>query len=136
MSGYKITNSDGVIIASTSGKGLGIPVVDSINNASNSAPEGSLIYSSATKQIYRFDGTQDIITSGTSGYVALFIRKNGSNISENLISNTNGQWDGINGVITTSVNANDVINFYYSGAEILSFDPGTWSMYSFIWASR
>ena len=80
--------------------------------------------------------SQDIITSGTTSYVALFIRKNGTNISENLITNTNGQWDGINGVITTSVNANDVINFYYSGAEITSFDPGTWSMYSFIWSSR
>jgi hypothetical protein len=80
--------------------------------------------------------SQDIITAGTTGYQALFIRKNGTNISENLISNTDGQWDGINGVITTSVNANDVINFYYSGAEIISFDPGTWSMYSFIWSSR
>jgi hypothetical protein len=66
----------------------------------------------------------------------MMIRKNGTNISENLISNTNGQWDGINGVATASVNANDVIGFYVSGGDIMSFDPGTWSMYSFIWSSR
>ena len=79
--------------------------------------------------------SQDIITNGTTSYAALYIRKNGTNISENLITNTNGQWDGINGVATTSVNANDVIGFYYS-ADITAFDPGTWSQYSFIWSSR
>lgn len=44
MSGYKIKNSDGIIF-SADGKGVAIPIVDSINNASNSVPEGSLIYS-------------------------------------------------------------------------------------------
>jgi hypothetical protein len=80
--------------------------------------------------------SQDIITAGNTGYVAMTIRKNGSNISENLITNTNSHWDMMNGVATASVAANDVIGFYFSGADILSFDPGTWSMYSFIWASR
>jgi hypothetical protein len=80
--------------------------------------------------------SQDIITTTAIGYVHMMIRKNGTNISENLITNTNGQWDGINGVATTSVNANDVIGFYVNGGDITSFDPGTWSMYSFIWSSR
>jgi hypothetical protein len=80
--------------------------------------------------------SQDIITAGTTGYSNCMIQKNKNNISENLITNTNGQWDGINGCVTIDVAANDVINFYYSGAEITSFDPGTWSMYSFMWSSR
>jgi hypothetical protein len=80
--------------------------------------------------------SQDIITSGSIGYIGLYIRKNGTDISENLISSTNGQWDGINGVATTNVAVNDVIGFFYSGADVTSFDSGTWSLYSFIWSSR
>ena len=57
-------------------------------------------------------------------------------ISENLITNTNGQWDGINGCATTDVVANDVINFLFGANDITSFDPGTWSMYSFVWSSK
>jgi hypothetical protein len=80
--------------------------------------------------------SQDVISSGTTGYVAGYIRKNGSTISENLVTNTNGQWMGINGNVTAAVAANDVIGFYYSAADITSMDTGTWSMYSFIWAAR
>ena len=80
--------------------------------------------------------SQDITTAGTTGYVAGYIQKNKSTISENLITNTGGQWDGINGCITINVAANDVINFSYNASEILSFDPNTWSQYSFVWTSR
>ena len=80
--------------------------------------------------------SQDITTAGTTGYVAAYIRKNGANISENLITNTGGQWDGINGVATINVNASDVIGFHFNAADILSFDPGSWSQYSFIWSAR
>jgi hypothetical protein len=80
--------------------------------------------------------SQDITTAGTTGYVAGYIEKNKSAISENLITNTGGQWDGINGCTTVSVAANDVINFKFTAADILSFDPNTWSNYSFIWTSR
>ena len=80
--------------------------------------------------------SQDITTTGTTGYVAGYIRKNGDNISENLITNTNSQWDGINGVGTINVAVTDVIGFFFNAAEITSFDPGSWSQYSFIWTSR
>jgi hypothetical protein len=80
--------------------------------------------------------SQDITTAGTTGYVLLYIQKNKSTVSENLITNTNGEWDGINGVATIAVAADDVINFYYSAVNILSLDAGSWSQYSFIWASR
>jgi hypothetical protein len=80
--------------------------------------------------------SQDIITFGASGYTLVYIQKNKATFSENLITNTNGQWDGINAVGTIAVSANDVINFYYSATDILSFDSGSWSQYSFIWTSR
>ena len=80
--------------------------------------------------------SQDITTAGSSSYVSFFIRKNGSNISENLITNTGGQWDGINACATIDVAAGDVIGFYVNANDITSFDPGTWSQYSFLWAAR
>jgi hypothetical protein len=80
--------------------------------------------------------SQDIITFGASGYTLVYIQKNKATFSENLITNTNGQWDGINAVGTIAVSANDVINFYYSATDILSLDSGSWSQYSFIWTSR
>ena len=80
--------------------------------------------------------SQDIITAGTTGYVGMYIQKNKATFSENLITNTNGEWDGMVGVGTIAVSVNDVINFYYSASNIVSFDPNTWSQYSFIWTSR
>ena len=43
MSGYKITNTDGIVLSSD-GKGLSIPSINSIANASTNVPEGSIIY--------------------------------------------------------------------------------------------
>jgi hypothetical protein len=80
--------------------------------------------------------SQDIRTAGTTGYVLLYIQKNKSTISENLITNTNDEWDGINGCTTINVSANDIINFYYSASNITALDPNTWSNYSFVWTSR
>ncbi len=80
--------------------------------------------------------SQDIRTAGTTGYTLLYIQKNKSTISENLITNTNDEWDGINGCTTINVSANDIINFYYSASNITALDPDTWSNYSLIWTSR
>ena len=80
--------------------------------------------------------SQDITTAGSTGYTAGYITKNGTNISENLITNTGGHWDGITGVTTVNVNASDIIGFNFYSADILSFDPNGWSNYSFIWTSR
>ena len=35
-----------------------------------------------------------------------------------------------------SIAADDVINFYYQATNITALDSGSWSQYSFIWASR
>jgi hypothetical protein len=80
--------------------------------------------------------SQDITTTSSTGYVSSYIQKNKATFSENLISNTNGQWDGISGCGTIDVAANDVINFLFSAGDITAFDPNGWSQYSFIWTSR
>lgn len=80
---------------------------------------------------YYYD--QDIITAGSSGYVTIRSAKNGSYIQYQLITNTNGQWDGIIIGGAVNVNANDVINFTLSASDITSVDAGTWSNCSLIW---
>ena len=80
--------------------------------------------------------SQDITTAGSASYVSFYIRKNGNTFSENLITNTGGQWDGLNAVGTIDVAANDVIGFYVSANDITSFDPNGWSQYSILWAAR
>jgi collagen type VII alpha len=66
MSGYKITNSDGVVLVTT-GKGVSIPTIDAIQNASTSVPTGTIIYSLADGNIYRYNGTSWLVSAGTSG---------------------------------------------------------------------
>ena len=66
MSGYKISNTDGIVLNSD-GKGLAIPSINSIGNASTNVPEGSIIYAIDNKQIYRFNGTTWLVSAGTSG---------------------------------------------------------------------
>ena len=80
--------------------------------------------------------TQDFISSGSTGYAAVFIRKNGSNIAESLRTNTNGQWTMFNSTVTTTVAVNDIISFFFSASNFTSMDPTTWSQYSFMWTSR
>ena len=80
---------------------------------------------------YYYD--QDIITSGASGYATIRSAKNGSYLQYQLITNTNGQWDGIITAGAVSVAANDVINFYINAADVTALDPGTWSNCSLIW---
>jgi len=99
----------------------------------NSVTDGIRILKAGIVQV---TVSQDIKTAGTTGYALLYIQKNKSTVSENLITNTNDEWDGINGVATIAVAADDVINFYYSAANITSLDANTWSNYSFIWSSR
>jgi hypothetical protein len=80
---------------------------------------------------YYYD--QDIISSGSSGYITLSSFKNGSFLQYQLITNTNGQWDAI--IIGGAVNvaANDVINFRLSASNITALDGGSWSNISIIW---
>jgi hypothetical protein len=66
MSGYKVTNTDGIIMVSD-GKGLSIPVVSGIENASGSVPAGSIIYDTSTQQIYRYNGSAWLSAAGSSG---------------------------------------------------------------------
>ena len=80
---------------------------------------------------YYYD--QDIVTTGSIGYVTIRSHKNGSAIQYQLTSNTDGQWDAIvmGGVVQMA--ANDVLNFFIGNANVISLDPGSWSNCSIIW---
>ena len=80
--------------------------------------------------------TQDFISTLSSGYAAVQIRKNGSVIFFALRTNSNGQWDTLSSTGTMIVAANDEIQFYYAATDFTSMDTGSWSQYSFIWTSR
>ena len=67
MSNYKLKNSDGIVF-DTNGKGIGLPQIDNINNATTSGIQaGSLMYAIAQNSIYYFNGTAWISGQGTSG---------------------------------------------------------------------
>jgi hypothetical protein len=83
------------------------------------------------------EANQDIISSGASNYITFQVRQNSDVRALQLITNTNGQWDGL--IIGTSfaVSANDVVTFNISAADVISFDTGnswgSWSNYSILW---
>ncbi len=87
MSGYKITNSDGLILASN-GKGLTIPTVDNIDNASTSVPAGTIIFNLADNNVYRFNGTLWLISAGTSGSDIYLDQKFAFQVSVELLKET------------------------------------------------
>ena len=80
--------------------------------------------------------TQDFISTLSSGYCSVQIRKNGTIMFYSLRTNSNNQWDMINSTGTMLVAANDEIGFYYSATDFTHMDTGSWSQYSFIWTSR
>ena len=86
--------------------------------------------------IVHITATQDFISSGTTGYAAVYIQKNGSNIAESLRPNSNGVWNMFNSTVTTTVAVNDIISFSFSANNFTSMDVGSWSQYSFMWTSR
>jgi hypothetical protein len=67
MSNYKLKNFDGIVF-DTNGKGIGLPQIDNISNATTSnIPAGSLMYAIAQNSIYYFNGTAWVSGQGTSG---------------------------------------------------------------------
>ncbi len=80
--------------------------------------------------------TQDFISTLSSGYCSVQIRKNGTVQFYSLRTNSNSQWDMLNSTGTMIVAANDEIGFYYNATDFTSMDTGSWSQYSFIWTSR
>lgn len=79
---------------------------------------------------------QDIITTGSTSYATSHIRKNGTIMAYQLITNTNGQWDSIHNAVTMAISANDVVNFYFSAAGITALDATSWAQYNFIWTAK
>ena len=78
---------------------------------------------------------QDLITSGASSYTSCDIQINGSSVSLQLITNTNGQWDGIHNAWCGYLSVNDYISVKFNG-PIDSMDTGNWSNYNFMWIAQ
>lgn len=76
--------------------------------------------------------SHDIITSGASSYLTLQVRVNGTARGYHLITNTNGQWDGMVLFQAVKVNANDVLSFYMNASDITNVDRGNWGVYNFL----
>jgi hypothetical protein len=81
---------------------------------------------------------QDIITVGSSSYCSCTVRRYNEGLTASvtvcstLRTNTDGQWDMINGDFICDVVAGDIITFTYAATSIASMDGGTWSNYNFM----
>jgi hypothetical protein len=81
---------------------------------------------------------QDIITVGSTSYAACQVRRynegltNSVTVCSTLTTNTDGQWDMINGDFICDVVAGDILTFTYTASSISSMDTGTWSNYNFM----
>ena len=88
------------------------------------------------KQVY-CTGTfiQDIITIGSTSYASCTVRRyneaktNGIPVCYTLRTNTDGQWDMINGQFICDVVAGDFITFTFVASSIASMDNSSWSHY-------
>lgn len=76
--------------------------------------------------------TQDIITSGSSGYFTIRNFINSTGYGHQLMRNTNGIWDCIFITGSAEVSANDVLKIRYESAP-QSLDNGTWSQFAILW---
>lgn len=74
----------------------------------------------------------DITTTGTSNYITSSIEINGITWYQ-LISNTNGQWDGIVNATARLMSANTYIRTYVAATDITALDAGSWSSLQVLW---
>lgn len=79
-------------------------------------------------------GVQDIIGSGSTGYIYLLIYVNGATRGNHLATNTSGLWDSVQFTQNIRVNANDVVQVRIggSGVDITAMDTTDWSFYSIL----
>jgi len=76
---------------------------------------------------------QDIITTGSTGYVTTRTLVNGSINTYQLITRTDGQWDSIHNSMSCYVNKGDTVDVWFGGADITGMDHSTWGQYNFLW---
>jgi hypothetical protein len=87
--------------------------------------------------VLHIDFNQDVITTGSTSYVSCTVqRRNSTNanavtIGGTLRTNTDGQWDMMQGSYICDVVAGDIISFSYSATGIASMDGGMWANYNF-----
>jgi hypothetical protein len=78
---------------------------------------------------------QDIVTTGTTGYATIAVKKNGTVCAYQLITNTNGQWDCIHIATTVYSDGDDVFTFHLNATDITGLNTSTWSQNCLIWVS-
>lgn len=98
--------------------------------AINNSGEGGLLIKK--RGILHCMISHDIVTTTASGYATLQIRVNGSVRGYHLITNTNGQWDGMIAFQALKVNANDVVSIGFNAGDITSIDRGSWGPHNFL----
>jgi hypothetical protein len=79
---------------------------------------------------------QDIITVGATGYAQCGIYINGAVVSQQLITNTDTQWDCIHNAWCGYLNVNDYISVKIQASSISSLDVGSWSNYQLMWIAQ
>jgi hypothetical protein len=77
--------------------------------------------------------TQDIRTSGSTGYAKAYIDLNGNSKYMQLITNTNSEWDSIIVAGNITCEANDIIKVKFAASDLISMDSNSWNSYSFTW---
>ncbi len=115
---YEITNSDYHFITNTN--------VMSINNSG----EGGLLIKK--RGILHCMISHDVISSGSTFYITFQVRVNGVPRGFHLITNTNGQWDGMVLFQAIKVNANDIVSFNIGANDIIAIDRGQWGVNNFL----
>ena len=135
---YSGTNQAAIVSANGglqtfASKGLGHEE-KSIFNPITSPVNGLQVLASGVLHI---DFNQDIITSGSTSYASCTVqRRNSTNantitVGGTLRTNTDGQWDMIQGSYICDVVAGDIISFSYNATGISSMDGGQWANYNF-----
>jgi hypothetical protein len=126
-----VSNNGGLQTFAT--KGLGHEE-KAIFNPVTSPVQGLQVLASGVLHI---DFNQDIITIGSSSYASCTVKRhnstnaNAQTVGSTLRTNTDGQWDMIQGSYICDVVAGDIITFTYAASSIASMDGGEWATYNF-----
>ena len=81
------------------------------------------------------DFHQDFIGTTANGYAHWYVSKNGTNVGNQLIENSenSGEWSTITYTHCIPVSENDYLEVYFNGNHWTALDTSDWSFYRFVW---
>ena len=81
------------------------------------------------------DFMQDFIGSTSNGYSYWYVAKNGTNMGNQLIENSevSNEWSSIQYHHVIPVSENDYLEVYFAGSHWTNLDSSDWSFYRFVW---